>query len=194
MGMIDLWDAGPESPLDTFRRDLAAAAHAARSGQASCRLWRRRAPGLSAGRFHRLPRGRAGLERRLSGGRIVPLGPGHRAFLLKPWDVATYVELGVAHLGVCGSDVLVERQPDVYELVDLGIGAAARSSAPQLHRVISRHADVGMEAFEDAIRQVDRELRKPLYAEGVELSTEQRFANSCIDVLDGLQHTLAKVP
>ncbi len=60
---------------------------------------------------------------------IVPLGPGHRALLLKPWDVATYVELGVAHLGMCGSDVLMERAPDVYELLDLGIGGCRLSVA-----------------------------------------------------------------
>ncbi len=54
---------------------------------------------------------------------VVPMGPGHRGLLLKPWDVATYVELGVAQLGLAGSDVLREREPDVYEPVDLGIGA-----------------------------------------------------------------------
>lgn len=54
---------------------------------------------------------------------VVPLGPGHRGLLLKPWDVATYVELGVAQLGLCGSDVIREREPEVYEPLDLGIGA-----------------------------------------------------------------------
>ena len=42
--------------------------------------------------------------------------------LLKPDDVPTYVEHGTADLGVCGRDVLVEREPDVYHPVDLGIG------------------------------------------------------------------------
>jgi len=73
---LEIWDAGPESALDTFRRDLAAAAHVAASGRAAGRLWRRDAAGLSAGRFHRLPHGPAAPERRQSGGRIVPLGPG----------------------------------------------------------------------------------------------------------------------
>ncbi len=54
---------------------------------------------------------------------VVPLGEGHRGLLLKPWDVATYVELGVAQLGMCGSDVIRERNPEVYEPLDLGIGA-----------------------------------------------------------------------
>jgi ATP phosphoribosyltransferase len=42
--------------------------------------------------------------------------------LLKPDDVPTYVEYGTADLGVCGRDVLVERDVDVYMPVDLGIG------------------------------------------------------------------------
>jgi ATP phosphoribosyltransferase len=50
------------------------------------------------------------------GGRLVHL------FLLKPDDVPTYVEYGTADLGVCGRDVLVEREIDAYHPVDLGIG------------------------------------------------------------------------
>jgi ATP phosphoribosyltransferase len=42
--------------------------------------------------------------------------------LLKPDDVPTYVEYGTADLGVCGRDVLVERDVDAYHPVDLGIG------------------------------------------------------------------------
>lgn len=42
--------------------------------------------------------------------------------LLKPDDVPTYVEYGTADLGVSGRDVLVEREVDVYQPVDLGIG------------------------------------------------------------------------
>ncbi len=43
-------------------------------------------------------------------------------FLVKPTDVSTYVERGVADVGVTGKDVLLEQQPNVYELLDLGIG------------------------------------------------------------------------
>ena len=42
--------------------------------------------------------------------------------LLKPDDVPTYVEYGTADLGVCGRDVLYEREVDVYQPLDLGIG------------------------------------------------------------------------
>ena len=42
--------------------------------------------------------------------------------LVKPSDVAVYVERGAADSGVVGKDVLMENKPDVYELLDLGLG------------------------------------------------------------------------
>lgn len=46
-------------------------------------------------------------------------------FWVKPSDVAVYVELGAADVGVVGKDVLDEHEPDVYELADLGMGKCA---------------------------------------------------------------------
>ena len=43
-------------------------------------------------------------------------------FWVKPSDVSIYVERGVADLGIAGKDILLEYSPDVYELLDLGIG------------------------------------------------------------------------
>lgn len=43
-------------------------------------------------------------------------------FWAKPSDVAIYVERGAADIGVVGKDILLEHTPDVYELLDLGIG------------------------------------------------------------------------
>src|SRR5690606_24474309 len=45
-----------------------------------------------------------------------------RFLMLKPDDVPTYVEYGVADLGVSGRDVLLERGYELYQPVDLGIG------------------------------------------------------------------------
>ncbi len=45
-----------------------------------------------------------------------------RYFWAKPSDVAIYVERGAADVGVAGRDILLEYEPDVYELLDLGIG------------------------------------------------------------------------
>ena len=47
---------------------------------------------------------------------------GVRYFWAKPSDVAIYVERGAADIGVAGKDILLEYQPDVYELSDLDIG------------------------------------------------------------------------
>ena len=45
-----------------------------------------------------------------------------RYFWVKPSDVAIYVERGAADIGVAGKDILLEYEPEVYELLDLGIG------------------------------------------------------------------------
>ena len=47
---------------------------------------------------------------------------GIRYFLVKPSDVAIYVERGAADIGICGKDILLEYRPDVYEMLDLGMG------------------------------------------------------------------------
>ena len=47
---------------------------------------------------------------------------GVRYFWVKPSDVAIYVEKGAADVGVVGKDILLEYSPDIYELLDLGIG------------------------------------------------------------------------
>ena len=47
---------------------------------------------------------------------------GIRYFLVKPSDVAIYVEHGAADIGIVGKDILVESGADVYELLDTGLG------------------------------------------------------------------------
>ena len=47
---------------------------------------------------------------------------GVRYFWVKPSDVAIYVERGAADIGVAGKDILLEYEPDVYELLDLNTG------------------------------------------------------------------------
>ena len=43
-------------------------------------------------------------------------------FWVKPSDVPIYVERGAADIGVAGKDILLEHAPEVYELLDLGLG------------------------------------------------------------------------
>lgn len=47
---------------------------------------------------------------------------GVRYFWVKPSDVSIYVERGAADIGVCGKDILLEYEPEIYELLDLNIG------------------------------------------------------------------------
>lgn len=66
---------------------------------------------------------------------------GVRYFWVKPSDVTIYVERGAADLGIAGKDILLENQPELYELLDLKTG-------------ICRMAVAGMKGF------VDRRERK----------------------------------
>ncbi|MEG2000756.1 MAG: ATP phosphoribosyltransferase [Evtepia sp.] len=67
---------------------------------------------------------------------------GVRYFWVKPSDVAIYVEHGAADVGVAGKDILLEYEPDVYELLDLNIGkcrmavAAKREFRDNLDRTL----------------------------------------------------------
>ena len=87
-----------------------------------------------------------------------------RYLLVKPSDVAIYVEHGAADIGVVGRDVLLETEPDVYELLDLGFGRcrlamAARNgwtddvSLPL--RVATKYPNVTARYFAGRNRQIE---------------------------------------
>jgi len=89
---------------------------------------------------------------------------GLRFFWVKPSDVAIYVERGAADIGVAGKDILLEYQPDVYELLDLNIGkcrmavAAAKgfrdnSDAPL--RVATKFSRIAEEFYAKKCREID---------------------------------------
>jgi len=52
-----------------------------------------------------------------------------RFLIVRPTDVPTYVEHGAADVGVVGKDVLLEQGSDVYEPLDLKVGACRISVA-----------------------------------------------------------------
>ncbi|MCL1854399.1 MAG: ATP phosphoribosyltransferase [Clostridia bacterium] len=87
-----------------------------------------------------------------------------RYFLVKPSDVAIYVERGAADIGVVGRDILLETRPDVYELLDLGFGfcrlAVAgpngfrdRPDAPL--RVATKYPNVAREHYQQRNRDIE---------------------------------------
>ena len=47
---------------------------------------------------------------------------GIRYFWVKPSDVVIYVERGAADIGIAGKDIILEYEPNIYELADLGLG------------------------------------------------------------------------
>ena len=54
---------------------------------------------------------------------LVRTRDGRYSFVfVKPGDVPTYVEYGVADAGICGHDVLLESHADVHEPLDLQLG------------------------------------------------------------------------
>lgn len=87
---------------------------------------------------------------------------GMEFIIAKPADVPTYVEYGVADLGVVGKDVLMEENRNVYELIDLGI-ARCRFSViglpdwqPVLNpRVASKFPNVASQYFREKGQQVE---------------------------------------
>lgn len=64
-------------------------------------------------------------------------------FWVKPFDVPVYVERGAADLGVCGNDVLLERDLHVYEIADLKRGVCRLSSACKKENASERRCQSG---------------------------------------------------
>lgn len=61
---------------------------------------------------------------------MFPCSSKEATFLIvRPTDVPTYVEHGAADVGVVGKDVLLEQESDVYEPLDLKVGACRISVA-----------------------------------------------------------------
>ena len=89
---------------------------------------------------------------------------GVRFFWVKPSDVAIYVERGAADLGVAGKDIILEYAPDVYELLDLGLGKCRMAVAAKkdFHddntktlRVATKFPNVASSYYEGIGRDID---------------------------------------
>ena len=89
---------------------------------------------------------------------------GVRYFWVKPSDVAIYVERGAADLGIVGKDILLEYQPEVYELLDLQMGKCRmavagkkdfRDPVGQTLRVATKFPNIAMEYYRGKCRDID---------------------------------------
>ena len=89
---------------------------------------------------------------------------GVRYFWVKPSDVPIYVERGAADIGVAGKDILMEYQPDIYELLDLKTGKCRMiSAAPEGYvdnpqrtlRVATKFAGIARRYYASIGREID---------------------------------------
>lgn len=89
---------------------------------------------------------------------------GVRYFWVKPSDVAIYVERGAADIGVCGKDILLEYEPDIYELLDLDIGkcrmavaakADFRDDTKKTLKVATKFANIAKNHYSKKGRDID---------------------------------------
>ena len=87
-----------------------------------------------------------------------------RYLLVKPSDVAIYVERGAADIGVAGKDTLMETEPDVYELLDLKFGKCVVAVAAKNGwvedvslplRVATKYVNIAQNYYLSLNRQID---------------------------------------
>lgn len=89
---------------------------------------------------------------------------GIRYFWVKPSDVAIYVERGAADIGVAGKDILLEYQPDIYELLDLNMGRCRmavagpknfRDNTSRTLRVATKFSNIALDYYTSQCREID---------------------------------------
>ena len=89
---------------------------------------------------------------------------GVRYFWVKPSDVAIYVERGAADIGVAGKDILLEYEPDVYELLDLNLGKCRmavaakkgfRDNGEKTLKVATKFQNIARQYYNSLCRDID---------------------------------------
>lgn len=87
-----------------------------------------------------------------------------RYFWVKPSDVAIYVERGAADIGVAGKDILLEYEPDIYELLDLKKGKCRMAVASKKNfsddtsntlRVATKFSNIAKAFYRSKGRDID---------------------------------------
>jgi ATP phosphoribosyltransferase len=110
-----------------------------------------------------------------------------RFLLLKPDDVPTYVEYGSADLGVVGRDTLLERNYELYQPVDLRVGACRMvvaapvgAAIPAVPRVATKYPRIAQKHF--AARGIQAEI---IFVQGsVELGPVTGLSDLIVDLVE----------
>lgn len=90
----------------------------------------------------------------------------YRFFLSKASDVPTYVDHGVADIGIVGKDTIIEENRQVYEVLDLGFGKCKMAVAGepekkkllesgQLIRVATKYPLIARQYFDKSQRNAE---------------------------------------
>ena len=114
---------------------------------------------------------------------------GVRYLLVKPSDVAIYVEHGAADIGVVGKDILLESSQDVYELLNLGIGkcrvavAAKNGYVEQPDRVL-RVATKYMNIAKNYYAGINREIEIIKLNGSIELAPILGLSDVIVDIVE----------
>ena len=89
---------------------------------------------------------------------------GVRYFWVKPSDVTIYVERGAADIGIAGKDILLEYEPEVYELLDLELGkcrmavaakSTFRDNTERTLKVATKFPNIARTYYERESRDID---------------------------------------
>ncbi len=83
----------------------------------------------------------------------------YQFILTKADDVCTYVEYGVADIGIVGKDSILEQKPDIYEVLDLGYakcrmclcGKQGESLPGGIVKVASKYPNIAADYFTNVL-------------------------------------------
>lgn len=115
-----------------------------------------------------------------------------RIILVKPFDVPTYVEYGAADMGVVGKDVIMEKNVNIFEILDMGIGrcylalAGLKGKKAEFIRkkdkvIATKYPEITKEYFKKINHQSPRIIR---LNGSVELAPLLGLADGIVDVVE----------
>ncbi len=105
--------------------------------------------------------------------------------VVKPLDVTTYVEYGVADVGIAGKDVIIENAADVYEPLDLGFGRCRMVVAQPRNALLPQYG-IGLKVATKYPRITERHFGK----KGMPVEIIHLYGSVELAPLTGLAHQI----